>query len=103
MKNPVIQWTMAGLTTVVTALVATQPAKADSFDMSEFTCAELVELDTETSVLMTFWLDGYLSGISGDTVVDSEYIGGLAEGMIEACSADPEALVLDVVEEVGLE
>jgi acid stress chaperone HdeB len=103
MKNPVIQWTMAGLTTVVTALVATQPAKADSFDMNEFTCAELVELDTETAVLAIFWLDGYLSGITGDTVVDSEYIGDLAEVMILECAADPDALVLDVVEEVGLE
>lgn len=94
---------MAGLTAMVTALVATQPAKANSFDMGDFTCAELIELDTETSVLVIFWLEGYLSGITGDTVFDLEYLVALDEVMATECAADPDALVLDVVEEVGLE
>ncbi len=78
-------------------------AQAETFEMAELTCAELLELDGETGSLVIIWLDGYLAGVSGDTEMNTDYLVGLTEVLVLECAEDPEALVLDMAEAVGLE
>ncbi len=83
------------------------PAWSQAFDMQEVTCAEMVEIaeadDMETLVSILFWVDGYLSGVSGDTTFDPAYIGGLTEALLTACADAPDALILETAEAIGLQ
>ena len=46
--------------------------QALKYDMQDLSCKELIEMDEETMGIMLMWLDGYLSGVTGDTKFDSD-------------------------------
>ena len=79
------------------------PAKAESFDVSQLRCGELMELDEDSIVVMLLWMDGYLSGVTGDTRFDPDYMETFAEKVGMACSNSPETRVLEVAKIVGIQ
>lgn len=91
-------------------MAMSRPVWSQAVDMQQVTCDELLDLvfsesdeDLDIFVHIMFWVDGYLSGFSGDTTFDPDYIGGLTEVMIEACDAAPNDFVLDTARAVGLQ
>jgi acid stress chaperone HdeB len=78
------------------------PVAAVSFDMGDATCADLGSIeDSETVTFLLIWLDGYLSGVTGDTTFDSDFLVDFTDALVEACAANPESPLVDVTEEVG--
>ena len=93
----------AAATLAAVCSVAGLPAQAESFDMNAMTCQELLKGSDEDKGVILFWLDGYLAGVTGDTVVNTDNLNSFAENMGTACAKSPDAKVLDVSKIVGLE
>ncbi|MGX9728005.1 MAG: HdeA/HdeB family chaperone [Candidatus Electronema sp. VV] len=71
--------------------------KDDKVDMSTYTCADLLAEDEDEVGMILLWVDGYLSGKTGDTVINTKFIGELAESVGTKCAESESAKLLDVV------
>ncbi len=81
-------------------------AQAESVDLGEMTCQELLDIgndDGDTASYIIIWLDGYLSGITGDTRFNDEGIGHFTEKLMAACGRSPDAKTLDIAKTVGIQ
>jgi acid stress chaperone HdeB len=76
--------------------------QALKYDMKELSCKELIEMDEETMGLMLMWLDGYLSGVTGDTKFDSDQFGSFAGSLGEYCAKNPTEKVVDASHKLGI-
>ncbi len=74
--------------------------KDEKIDMATYTCADLLAEDEDETGTILLWVDGYLSGKTGDTVVNTAFIGELAENVGEKCGENGKAKLLDVVKEL---
>ena len=81
-------------------------ADDEPLDVSKMSCTEFNSVindeDSSGSSYMIAWLDGYLSGISGDTTINVAFIEQFSTQLIEACAKSPRRNVLDVAKHVGL-
>lgn len=84
-------------------IAALAPVHAESFDMKDMSCAQLMQADEEDAGVILLWLDGYLSGVTGDTRLDTDFLETFAEEMASACEKTPQAKILDVAQIVGTE
>ena len=73
------------------------------FDMKDTTCKELIEADEDSAGVILMWLDGYLSGITGDTKFDSNEFGSFAGSLGEFCAKNPTAKVLEASQKLGVQ
>jgi acid stress chaperone HdeB len=65
---------------------------------------EGVAKSDEASVgMMLMWLDGYLSGVSGDTELKWDGFEAFSTALAETCAKSPKKKVLDVAKSVGIE
>jgi acid stress chaperone HdeB len=81
-------------------------ARADSIDMEKMKCSELIEMTETDEAAVTytiFWLDGYLSGVSGDAKLDEDGIATFTENILKSCKKSPSAGVLKMAKKVGLQ
>ncbi len=82
-------------------------AKAeDSIDFGTISCSEFIQ-DLSTSseddaALILMWLDGYLSGVTGDTKLRFNAMESFGSNLVDACSKSPNSKVLDVARIVGI-
>ena len=91
------------LALVMAMPVGAQAAKKEvkqQVDMSKYTCGELLSESEDDMGVVLIWIDGYLSGKTGDMTVDLEFISKLAEGVGGACASNKKARVMDVVEKL---
>ena len=76
-------------------------AQAEKVDLGKFTCGELIELaeeeDVETLTMIYFWLDGYFSAKSGDTVLDADAVEESLTEILKRCATQKSATVLSVI------
>lgn len=72
------------------------------YDMQDLTCKELIEMDAETMGMMLMWLDGYLSGVTGDTKFDSDQFGDFAGSLGKHCGENPADKVVDASHKLGV-
>ncbi|KUG27728.1 hypothetical protein ASZ90_002416 [hydrocarbon metagenome] len=81
--------------------------KADNVQFGTLTCQDFLEgvaQSDEASVgLILMWLDGYLSGVSGDTELKWDGFESFSTALAETCAKSPKKKVLDVARSVGLE
>lgn len=63
---------------------------------------ELADADEEDAAAIFLWLDGYLSGVSGDTVLRWNGLENFAENLVERCDRRPNERLLDAAERVGI-
>jgi len=89
------------------APVFSAPALAnDNIPMQDLTCAEFLEIlnasGEEEIGYIFMWLDGYLSGVSGDTVINWDGMQQLSEKMIDYCGARGSDNVLKVARKLGI-
>ncbi len=78
-----------------------------TIDVKDMSCGNLVELAQEEGNeeglgLVVFWIDGYLSGVSGDTRVNFDALANFAEGLATFCAANPETDIISAARQVGL-
>jgi len=70
------------------------------------TCGEfLQELSTssaEDAGVVLMWIDGYLSGVSGDTSLDWKDLEKFSTNLVAYCGKKPDEKVLDAAEAVGI-
>ena len=69
-------------------------ARAESVDFSKVTCGEFVGLDQDDLTVFYFWLDGYLSAKSGNTVLNLDGVQSDMEELFKLCQANPRTPVL---------
>lgn len=81
---------------LASAAVFAQDSPPTRVDMRSYTCDEFLKEQQYGMVLALFWLDGYASGKSGNTLLDSQLFDRYGEIMIRQCTKTPKAKVLDV-------
>ena len=98
---------LPAVATAALLLLAAPAAAQDSIDFGSATCGEFIEVVRTTSqddvAGMFLWLDGYLSGVSGDTVLDWAVFGAFAENLSAYCSGHPKEKLLKAARTVGVE
>lgn len=85
----------------MTLLVPTVSHAAE--EMKDLTCEKMLAMDDETRGILVFWMDGYLSGVTGDTTFDMDLLQKFAGKLGAACAKTPKAKVLDTAKVVGTE
>lgn len=93
-------------------LCAAAPAMAkkqqqpQNIDFGAVTCkefiAEIAAGDEESAGIILMWIDGYLSGVSGDSVLNWKGLENFSAALMDACAKKPGKKVLDVAKEVGI-
>ena len=71
-----------------------------AIDMSKYACSELLAQDSDEMGTILIWIDGYLSGKTGDTTIDTKFLEELATGVGQTCKDSPNSKVLSVVEKL---
>lgn len=103
---------IAGLALAVSMLAFALSAQArkqsvQNVDFGEIDCATFLQdiasgtEDDAASVML--WLDGYLSGVSGDTVLRFDGLESFATGLVEYCAENGSKPLLDAARTVGIQ
>ncbi len=71
---------------------------APAQDMAKLTCAEFTAASIEHRTMLLFWVDGYLSSESDNTVMDDEWIETLGKHLVSYCAQNPPKTIMDAIE-----
>ncbi len=86
---------------------ARKTSQADNIDFSTITCAQFMDdlsrASEDDAGAVLLWLDGYLSGVSGDTVLRFDSLEEFATNLTDRCSRRGRERLLDAARNVGLE
>lgn len=93
---------VATLALVFSSAVFAKKEQNVKFDMNDLQCKELIEMDEDTAGIMLMWLDGYLSGVTGDTRFDGNQFGSFAGSLGEYCAKNPASKVVDASHQLGV-
>lgn len=78
-----------------------------NIDFGAYTCSEfiadLAQGDEESAGMVLLWIDGYLSGVSGDAVLNWKNLESFSENIINHCGKNPNRNMLDAAKKVGIE
>lgn len=81
-------------------------SQTQDIDFGAITCnefmQELAKGSSEDAGVVFMWIDGYLSGVSGDKVLSWKNLEKFSTDLVAYCSSKPDAKVLDAAEEVGI-
>ena len=99
---------LAGATLMLVAATADAQKSANmDIDFGAMSCQHFIhEVSTgsEDDIGALFlWLDGYLSGVSGDTVLSFTGLEALAGSLVEYCQHNGRVSLLDAARYVGIE
>jgi hypothetical protein len=72
-------------------------ARAEKVNMGTLTCGDFSKMDGEEIAMLYFWLDGYLSKASGNTVLDTDSVENDLKSLADACAASPNEKILSVL------
>ena len=97
----------AGLLVLLASLPALAKAKqANNINFGAITCEEFIHevagADEDSVAMVLMWLDGYLSGVSGDTRLNWNNLEGFSAKLMNGCAKKTKAKVLDVAKAVGI-
>ncbi len=106
-----MRMTFVTLAALVLCLTLSLPAFAgkssDNINFGALSCGEFMQVvndsDEDDIAAMLIWLDGYLSGVSGDTTFYPEGFDEFADRLVDRCSKKSGKKVLDVAREVGIQ
>lgn len=86
--------------------LAKKQQQPQNIDFGAITCKdfvmEIADADEESAGIILMWLDGYLSGVSGDTTLNWKTLENFSGALMDACAKKPGKKVLDVAKEVGI-
>ena len=72
-------------------------ARAEKIDFSKVTCEAFADFEEDTMTMFYFWLDGYVSAKSGNTVFDTDGVEADLTELLKRCNANPKTTVLKVL------
>jgi hypothetical protein len=79
------------------AMLPSVAAAGEKLDMAELTCKQF--LADEQGLLPTaFWIDGYLSHASGNTVIDPDELVENVKTVAESCAGSPDTKIIDLLQ-----
>ena len=82
--------------------VSAKKQKTVQIDMQNLSCGELLAMDEESMGVMLMWIDGYLSGVTGDTRFNETQFGNFASALGEYCAKNKNSKVLDASNQLGV-
>jgi acid stress chaperone HdeB len=92
---------------LVSAPSLAKKSQMQNIDFGAITCGEFMkEISTSSAEdvgVFLMWIDGYLSGVSGDTVLNWENLEEFSAELVAYCGKKPDLKVLDAAEEVGID
>lgn len=92
---------VCGLFLVSTGAEAGKKQVTSKIDMAQYTCKDLLSEESDDAGMVLIWIDGYLSGKTGDTTIDMNFLGELATEVGNVCrSKSSQTKILDVVKQV---
>lgn len=77
--------------------VVAQPVMASDVDMTQYSCKELIDSKNDIPFIM-FWIDGYMSALSENAVMSSEWMQELTEHYMSYCKKNPKHTIMDAME-----
>ena len=81
------------------ALIGLQAAQAQvTIDITKITCHEFLDGQLTDSNTLAIWLNGYVNGARGKTLIDPLSTGQI--GLVHYCETHTDALVLDAARNV---
>lgn len=87
--------------------VAQKRASSDDIDFATVSCGQFLrDVDSGTEEDLTavlLWLDGYLSGVTGDTLLSFGGLEAFAEDLITLCRQYPRGALIEAARRVGIE
>lgn len=85
---------------IAAALVGTFSAgmaTAEAADIATIKCSDLATMPPESISMLLTWIDGYMGGAASDTSFDVERLQANIDGAAAACTATPDATLMDVL------
>ena len=80
---------------------------AQNINFGEITCGEFMKEISQGSAedagVVLMWIDGYLSGVSGDTELDWGNLEKFSKDLVEYCGNNSNTKVLEAAKKVGIE
>lgn len=87
-------------------VMAKKSVQPQNIDFGSYTCSQFLQevstSDAETAGFILMWLDGYLSGVSGDNVLDWKNLDIFTDKFLNYCTANPKANMLEAAKKVGI-
>ncbi len=84
------------------AFMAFAPSiQAEETDMAKIPCKEFAASSQNDMTMLVFWIDGYLSGISDNTVLSEEYITELTTHMVNYCTKNGSHTIMQAIEAIN--
>ncbi len=72
-------------------------ASAQDQDLAAMPCGEFVKADAQTLQLIIFWIDGYMSAQSENTIMSEEWIKKLSFHMGSYCAKNPKHTIMQAM------
>lgn len=98
---------LAAALSAALSVAAIGDARAESINFGAATCSEFIQTVADSSEddvgAMMLWLDGYLSGVSGDAVLRFDGLEQFGQNLVERCGNNPDENLLQAARAVGLE
>ncbi len=73
-------------------------AQAQDVDMGKITCKQFLDAEKGEMESMLFWLDGYISALSENTVMSEEWMIELGTHLASFCIKNNSATLLEAVD-----
>ena len=105
MQKKILAALVAGLVAIIPAYAAKKSGPAN-IDFGAYTCEQLIQEAANSSAedmgAVLMWLDGYLSGVSGDSELNWKDLEKFSANLVTYCGNKPNEKVLNAAEAVGI-
>lgn len=107
MKHSFVVTTLClSISLLASAPIAAKKAQTQNIDFGAITCNEFMQdlskSSAEDAGVILMWIDGYLSGVSGDTTLNWKNLEKFSTDLVAYCTNKPTAKVLEAAEAVGV-
>ena len=69
-------------------------AAGDDIDMGKISCKEFIDSKESEMEMMLFWIDGYMSAKSNNTVMSQEWMEKLGTHLANYCNKNPNKTIM---------
>lgn len=81
--------------------LATAPLHAETIDVGQATCKDVLELKSDDLTAILMWTHGYFGGQANDTTIDFKAFEAAGKVIGEYCGKNPDENWLEAIEKLG--